>query len=143
MKRLARKVAAPKPRRYRVFVSHSSRDRWIAQQVAVHLEAIPGVEVFLDEKDLHGGDRIDDRVRRGIQQCDELVVVFSAASAQSDWVKAEVGAAWGLERRVVVLLDKLSPKDVPDLLSQRKLIDLNDFDVYLRQVKSRAPRSRR
>ena len=94
----------------RVFISHSGRDRWIATQLNRNLRNIGGVETFLDEKDIQGGDRITERVRTEITRCDEMLIVFSSASQGSDWVKAEIGAAWVLGKRIVILLDKLSPE---------------------------------
>ena len=40
---------------YRVFISHSSDDIWIADQIRRHVEAT-GSEAFLDEKDVQKGD---------------------------------------------------------------------------------------
>lgn len=79
------------------------------------------METFLDEKDIQGGDRITERVRTELTRCDEMVIVLSTASQQSDWVKAEIGAAWVLAKRIVILLDKLSPRDSSDCLGLQSL----------------------
>ena len=121
----------------RVFLSHSGRDRWIATQLDRNLRSIGGVETFLDEKDLQAGDRITERCRVEITRCDEMLIVFSSASQQSDWVKAEIGAAWVLGKRIVILLDKLSPRDIPQIVSDYKAFDLNDAERYLEEVKDR------
>jgi hypothetical protein len=121
----------------RVFISHSGRDRWIAQQLDRNLRDIDGVETFLDEKDIDGGDRITDRVRDEIRRCDEMLIVFSTASQQSDWVKAEIGAAWVLDKRIVVMLDKLSPRDIPQIVSDFKAVDLNNAGRYFEEVERR------
>lgn len=122
----------------RVFISHSGRDRWIAAQLDRNLRDIPGVETFLDQKDIEGGDRITEEVRLEITRCDEMLVVLSSASQQSDWVKAEIGAAWVLGKRIVILLDKLSPRDIPQIVSDYKAFDLNDAEQYLGEVMKRA-----
>ena len=124
-------------RRVRVFISHSGRDRWIATQLDRNLQSI-GVETFLDEKDIQGGDRITERVRVEITRCDETLIVLSSASQQSDWVKAEIGAAWVLGKRIVILLDKLSPRDIPQIVSDYKAFDLNDAERYFEEVKNRS-----
>jgi len=121
----------------RVFISHSARDRWIAQQLDRRLRSIAEVETFLDEKDVQGGDRITDRVRTEITRCDEMLILLSAASQQSDWVKAEIGAGWVLAKRIVILLDKLSPQDIPQIVSDFKAFDLNDSERYLDEVEAR------
>jgi hypothetical protein len=122
----------------RVFISHSGRDRWIAMQLDQNLRRIDAVETFLDEKDIHGGDRITDQVKVEITRCDEMLVVLSSASQQSDWVKAEIGAAWVLGKRIVILLDKLSPRDIPQIVSDYKAFDLNDAEKYLKEVQIRS-----
>jgi hypothetical protein len=55
---------------YRVFLSHSHKDRWIARQCARLIEEVaqPRVEVFFDEKDIKGGQSIPDSVRIAIEQ---------------------------------------------------------------------------
>jgi hypothetical protein len=120
-----------------VFISHSARDRWIATQLDRNLRSIPGVETFLDENDIQGGDRIAERVRSEMTRCDEVVILFSTASQQSDWVKAEIGAAWVLGKRIVILLDKLVPRDIPQIVSDCRAFDLNDTERYLKEVEAR------
>ena len=82
-------------------------------------------------------EEIAERVRAEITRCDEMLIVFSSASQQSDWVKAEIGAAWVLGKRIVILLDKLSPRDIPQIVSDYKAFDLNDAEQYLKEVQDR------
>ena len=52
---------------YLVFISHSTKDRWIAKQMAAIIERKAkryGVRTFLDEVDLEGGDRIPATIKR-------------------------------------------------------------------------------
>jgi hypothetical protein len=55
------------PAGYLVFISHSSKDRWVARQMAAIIERKAkryGVRTFLDEVDLEGGDRIKETIKR-------------------------------------------------------------------------------
>jgi hypothetical protein len=124
---------------YRVFLSHSHKDRWIARQCARLIEeaAKPHVEVFFDEKDIEGGQPIPDSIRMGIEKCDEFVVLLSRYSKDRPWVLIEVGAAWGLRKPIVAIVDKIGPKEMPDILNPYKAIDLNDFDQYINQFLKR------
>ena len=57
-------------KKYLVFISHSTRDRWIARQMAAMIEEKGreyGVMTFLDERDIAGGDSIPDSIRKNIQ----------------------------------------------------------------------------
>ena len=126
-------------KRYRVFLSHSHKDRWIAKQCARLIEegGKRRVTVFLDEKDIEAGESIPDSVRRNIEQCDEFVVLLSRYSKDRPWVLIEIGAAWGLRKPIVAIVDKIGPKEMPDIVNLNKAIDLNDFDQYLGELLKR------
>jgi len=47
------------------------------------------------------------------------------------WVLIEVGAAWGLRKPIIAIIDKIGPNEMPDIVSPNKAIDLNDFDQYI------------
>lgn len=142
VKSVAKKTSAVA---YRVFLSHSHKDRWIAKQRArlISEAAKPRIEVFFDEKDIEGGQSIADTVRVGIERCDELVVLLSRYSKDRPWVLIEMGAAWGLRKPIVAIIDKIGPKEMPDILSPHKAIDLNDFDQYITQLVKRTKAGRR
>ena len=67
----------------------------------------------------------------------EFVVLFSSASAASDWVQTEIGVAWVLDKRIVVLLDKVSRDEVPEVVRNIKAFDLNDRERYLQELQAR------
>jgi hypothetical protein len=48
-----------------------------------------------------------------------------------------LGAAWGLRKPIIAIIDKIGPKEMPDILSPYKAIDLNDFDQYISQFLKR------
>src|ERR1017187_6994857 len=90
---------------------------------------------------LKSDSRFADSVRTNIEKCDEFLVLFSRYSKDRPWVLAEMGAAWGLQKPIIVIIDKVGPKEMPDIVSPYRAVDLNDFDEYLGQplkrVKSR------
>lgn len=74
---MARKRIAEK--HCKVFISHSSKDRWIARQISQEIEAKGrkwGIRTFLDERDIKGGDSIPDTIRTEIRDCDEFLVLI-------------------------------------------------------------------
>jgi hypothetical protein len=125
--------------RYRVFLSHSHKDHWIAKQCARILAERSGgrVETFLDEKDIEVGESIADSIRTSIEQCDEFLVLLSRYSKDRPWVLIEMGAAWGLRKPIIAVIDKVGPKEMPDIISPYKATDLNDFDQYVDQLLKR------
>lgn len=63
---------------------------------------------------------------------------MSPYSVDRPWVFIEIGAAWGLDKKVVPIIDKITPDQMPDLLEHHKAIDLNDLSAYLAELESRA-----
>ena len=61
---------------YRVFVSHSGDDIWVAEQIARCIEDC-GAEAFLDRRDIAAGDNFKQRIQEEIASCDELLAVFT------------------------------------------------------------------
>ncbi len=133
-----RKTASAAP--YRLFFSYSHHNRWIARQCVRLLKEAGGgaISVFLAEIDIPGGELIAATVRDSIGECDEVLVLLTPHSRDSDWVLFEIGAAWGLGKRVVSVLDRVDPRGLPDLVRLFKAFDLNDFDDCVEQVVSRA-----
>lgn len=130
---------------YLVFISHSTKDRWIARQMAALIEEGGqeyGVKTFLDEKDIAGGDSIPDSIRRNIQECSEFVVLLSRYSVDRPWVLVEIGAAWALGKRIVAIIDKVTPEEMSDIIASYKAIDLKNFNDYLEQLFNRAKEAR-
>ena len=130
---------ARKPKRYQVFISYGSKDRWIADRLARSIEAV-GARVFLDEKEIEGGESISDRLRDAIIDSDEFVVLYTPDSASRPWVLLELGAAWGHRKRITAILHHASPSDLADMgwFRDQKCYDLNDFDTkFLKELRRR------
>jgi hypothetical protein len=73
----SRKAETNKP--YRVFVSHATADKWIAERICEQI-ATTGADYFRDDRDINGGDDITDKLRDGIQESQELVVLLTPES---------------------------------------------------------------
>jgi hypothetical protein len=130
---------------YLVFISHSSNDRWIARQMAAIIERKAkryGMQTFLDEVDLVGGDRIPASIKANLLACEEFVILLSPQSITRQWVLVELGGAWTLDKRVMAITYNLSAEKIPDIIEQDKGYDLNDFDRYVAELIRRVQRKR-
>jgi TIR domain len=128
-------------RDYLVFISHSSKDRWIVRQMAALIEQKGRrhhVKVFLDDTDIKAGDSIPEEIRQGLRDCDELMVLISRESIDRPWVQMEMEAVWVLGKRIVAIVDKVTPEEMPKILIPYKALDINDFDEYVKQLIARA-----
>src|SRR6476659_1548608 len=94
----------------KVFISHSSGDRWIAEKISEEIEQF-GIDTFLDAQNLEAGDDFDEEIRRQLTESDEILIVISAAALKSHWVMMEFGAARTLGKRLVLILVGISPNE--------------------------------
>jgi len=141
-KRSGKRRTAPKrktspARDFLVFISHSTKDRWIARQIAKLLEAAGDIKTFLDERDIKVGDSIPESIRTNIQQCNEFLVLLTRNSLNRPWVLIEISAAWGQGKRIIAIVDKVAPEEMPEIMLPYKAVDLNDLEEYIRQVVER------
>lgn len=121
----------------KVFISHSSSDKWIAGQIANDLGEL-GIQSFLDEKDIETGDSIDQAIQESLGDCDELLMLLSPASLKSSWVLIEIGGAKALKKRLVPILLHVGPNELPDALTDGLARDINDIERYYKEVGARA-----
>ena len=125
-----------------VFVSHSARDTWVARQIAREIGAC-GAEPFLDEAEIEVGEDFEEEILTFLNKADELVVLMTPWALERPYVLAELGAAWSRRIPIVILLQGMTAGEfqsrpgIPVFLKKRDLIDLNDIDEYLTQLRKR------
>ena len=131
-----------------MFISHASRDSWMARTLGEKVGAC-GAEFFLDAVDVEVGDDIAIRIREGLGRCTELLVLLTPSSVDRRWVWIEIGSAWFQGKRVIGVVqgmtveELLKQPDLPGVLSQKHLVDINDVDRYFRELKGRVQRASR
>jgi TIR domain len=127
---------------YQVFISHSSLDTWVAQQIQLHISDC-GPTTFLDEGDIYVGDDFENVILVELRKCREVLVLFTPWARERPYVWLEVGAAWGLGKRIVFVLHGMTADDLskgvgnPALLKRTNVITINDLNKYFRQLKAR------
>lgn len=121
------------------FISHSSVDKPFVRKLAADLVA-SGVQVWLDEQRIKVGDSIPESIAQGVAESDFFLVVISAASIVSPWVKKELNQALVHEiekRRVRVLPILLDKVDRPETLRDKKYADFTkSYEKGLEEVVS-------
>ena len=126
-----------------VFVSHSGQDTWVAKQIAREIER-SGAKSFLDEAEIDAGADFEEDIRDFLDQADELVVLLTPWALERPYVWIELGAAWGRRIPIVALLLGITPGElqsrpgVPVLLKKRDLLELNEIETYLEQLRRRS-----
>ncbi|BCX47652.1 hypothetical protein HAHE_15600 [Haloferula helveola] len=127
---------------YRIFFSHGGDDKYIVDEFLAPKIRIPGASVFLDTGKIEYGDDFRTMILRELARCDELLVLFTKSSLQRPWVLAEVGATLIREKRIVPI--RYGPSDselqklgLMSLLGNSTILNLEDFDTYISQLKNR------
>jgi tetratricopeptide (TPR) repeat protein len=98
-----------------VFVSHTSKDDSFVAELRRELQR-HGVEVWVDSREMAGGDPLDADVRAAIEAATAFVVVLSPAAVGSAWVAREIRHAVKTRKRnegyrvVPLLLPGIEPK---------------------------------
>ncbi len=82
---------------YSCFISCSSEDREFTERLHADLQN-NGIRCWIYFEDLRTGERQWDAIYKAIEEHDKLLLVFSAASVESEWVEDEVNAAFAKER---------------------------------------------
>lgn len=119
-----------------VFISHGKQDSWIAGQVSKEISDL-GATTFLDEANIKKGDDFKKEIHAELAKCTELIALFTPWSLQRAWVWVEIGAAWGLEKRIVAVLCGVEISDLERgsggqaVLGDLNIFSINDFPEYL------------
>jgi hypothetical protein len=93
------------------FISHSSKDKPIADAICQSLEA-SGVMCWIAPRNIIGGEKWEQAIKRGIEQSSSMVLVLTSSSNASNEVLKEIVLA--VEARIPIIpfrVDNISPSD--------------------------------
>ena len=109
-------------RRSTVFVSHASADRVRAEALVAALDKA-GIEPWWDGL-IEAGAVFSKSIETALDEADAVIVLWSKASIQSDWVRDEAASGRDRTRLVPVSLDRSEP---PLGFRQYQTIDLSKW----------------
>ena len=123
-----------------VFISHSSKDKTIADVIVAALEQ-EGISVWIAPRDIPGGTDYGASIMKGLRECEVLVLVFSEASNTSKAVIREVQLAFNENKSIIPF--RIEDVPVSDsmafYLSGLHWVDAvqkeNNVDLLLKDVK--------
>ena len=113
-----------------VFISYSYRDKAIAHRIAEDLST-RDIPVWIDEREIKIGESIVQKIDEGLKKASYVLALLSEHSIASHWVQKELSLAYSTEREgaqsliIPVLIEKLSPSQIPIFLRSIKWIDLS------------------
>ena len=115
-----------------VFLCHAHEDKDLVEAVGSWLEK-KRIHVWIDTWRLTPGDSLVEKIGKGIEESDRLVVFLSPTSVQSGWVRREVATGTvmelamekGLGEKFVVPV-LLAPCKIPALLRDKVYANFSD-----------------
>ena len=120
---------------YRVFFSHSVRDKEVASWAGSHANAV-AVEVYLFEHDAQPGVPLASKIKQEIARCDALLLLLTPNSVASHYVQQEIGVAMGLRKLIIALAHSGVRTDDFGMLQGLEYIPLEPPDQAVMTLKS-------
>jgi hypothetical protein len=103
-------IVTPTITPYRIFISHSAIDRPWVEWIEQNARGV-GIHAYLFEHDPQPGTYISTKVKQQIAECDAVVVLLTASSAQSAYVQQEIGFAEASGKLIIPLMQQgLDPR---------------------------------
>lgn len=123
-----------------IFISHSSRDKEAARNVAEYIMD-QGLDVYFDEWDIMlQGDANDPEtivrcIQDGLKKSTHALCLISEHVLESQWVPYEIGFAHSLERPLALLVLK-DVKVLPEFYRISKVLpDIWDLENYINELR--------
>lgn len=131
-------MATDKPKNYRVFISHATKDKWIAVQLDKMIQE-GGADTFRDDRDIAAGAEILNEIRGQLKESQELLVLWTSQAIASKWIDPEVSMAYALGLHVVALRYLTEPDSLPVCIKHTHAPELTETDVkkYLDELTAR------
>ena len=130
---------------YRVFISHSSRDTWVAEQIEAQIIRV-GAETFLDERHIQFGDNFTTVIRHELNRANELLVLFTPWAVERDWIKVEIGVIWGRGERIIAVIHGITLREfqensqIPSVTKENDIVEINELAQYFTELQYRIAR---
>jgi len=114
-----------------IFISHSSRDKAAALQLAITLNFC-AVDVWLDDWELEVGQSLTDEIAKAMEDSRYIAILITENYNRTVWTKTEYKKALAREQkegRTVMLPFILGEAVIPDFIEDKIYIDLRS-DYY-------------
>ncbi|NES24140.1 MAG: toll/interleukin-1 receptor domain-containing protein, partial [Symploca sp. SIO3E6] len=109
-----------------VVIAYSDQDQETMAKISCSLRR-ESITVWTNTTDIRTGEALEEAIKRGIEQADNLVYLLSPDSVNSTYCQQELDLAVSLHKRIIpVLVRDTAEAQVPLALRELKYIDLTD-----------------
>ncbi len=106
-----------------VFISFSSQDEPLARFVQEHLMA-SGISVFVAPVSLKPGQQWSAEILKALRSSTWVIFLASRGACASPWVQQELGAAIGMQKRLVPIVWDMPPEELPGWAAHHQAINM-------------------
>ncbi|MCC6613933.1 MAG: toll/interleukin-1 receptor domain-containing protein [Anaerolineae bacterium] len=117
------------------FVSHSSKDKAFVEDLAGLFDAA-GLDLWVDVEDIADGATWAKSIQQGVEDCQTMIVVWSANARASEWVERETLLALRLNKPVFIA--QIDDTPLPIYLINRQATDFRQRQAQATQRLIRA-----
>ncbi|MEZ5454213.1 MAG: toll/interleukin-1 receptor domain-containing protein [Thiothrix sp.] len=117
-----------------VFISHTSADDAFVKELRIKLE-LHGVAVWVDSRNLRGGDKLRPEIEEAIRTARHFLVVISPNTINSDWVFDEIEIAEQVQqanpdyRAIPLMLPGITPKALKRYFNEEPAGEKIELDI--------------
>jgi tetratricopeptide (TPR) repeat protein len=119
-----------------IFISYSSQHRDLTRVLAATIEAQYGAGSVWWDHALESWGAFEIQIRNALHEAKVVVVIWTKAAGESDWVKSEAGRASSAGKLVNVRTPNMAWRDVPSPYDQHHFKNLDDIEGILKTIAS-------
>jgi hypothetical protein len=121
---------------YRVFIISSRKDLELAKELAQKLEKI-GVRVYSVERNAVAGDNIITGINPDLSRADEVLLVVTQNSVDSQGLASLMGIAHSLQKFVTPIIKGLKRDELPPIIRHMEYVKYDELSKYISNLKKR------
>ncbi|BCK87392.1 hypothetical protein MIZ01_1170 [Sideroxyarcus emersonii] len=111
-----------------VFISYSTKDSQIAQQIHTSL-SLAGVKTFMAELSIDPGAKWSEEIIKNMRSSQWVLFLASKAAIKSPAVQQEVGAAIFSGKTVIPVIWEISPEELPAWAKEQQAVDMRNGNI--------------
>jgi nucleoside 2-deoxyribosyltransferase len=121
---------------HKIFISSSVRDSDLAHDLAKRLDKA-GLKAITPAENIDAGENIKSKIKEELRKADEVIVILTNNSLDSQWLLFEMGYATSLDKHVTPLIQGVEPDELPEIIRQMNYIKYADLDEYIAKLQQR------
>ena len=122
---------------HKIFISASSRDSDLAQDLAKRLKKAGLKAVVPPPAESANADYVKTGIREVLRTVSEVIVILTKNSVNNQWVMFEIGYATSSGVHVTPIIQGIEQRELPEIIKQMDYVKYADLDQYISKLQQR------